>query len=407
MLQILPRAEFWSTLIDCWEARPFDRPDGAMTVFNPTTVFDAVRNACRRLPPSVSVYRDGKSLEVVADRLPYLPLEDSSLETYDERLSRLIGDGEVMIRVGHLQRHHARLWQSVRRFLAPLEKTVGYCNHQVTTGVFMGRYRRTPFGVHLDNQSALTFPIHGTKRFRTWPDSYVRNDPPGDDNTGWAQKHRGSSLVLEARPGGLMYWPSREWHVGESEDGFVATFNISFWYVDSAADLLKTVAISAHEYLAASGFEDRLALPQEFPERPEPPEALLESAAALGAVLERAVRRDWLRRRSASGFLHVPPALSRRPLADADRLRGDPSLPILSAPLGDDLGVAANGHVLELPARPAVSALLAQLNADVELTVSEAVRVLRQDFSADAALALLASLVAIRGLTVAPAEDGL
>jgi hypothetical protein len=158
---------------------------------------------------------------------------DGSIERYHERMRRSIpgGDG-YSIFVNEVIRHDEIAWRSVRDFVRGLVQRVGLPTRGFDSGVGLGQYDFTPFGLHVDQgRSAFILPIVGRKHFRIWPDHYVRQHRELDKSHGDYGALVKDSLELEAGPGGLMYWPSDAWHIAEgANDGaFIAMVAVGAW----------------------------------------------------------------------------------------------------------------------------------------------------------------------------------
>jgi hypothetical protein len=374
--------DFWKELVDrFWEKSPMLLPQGAFSPLSAAEFFELIKAICAREPPppELSLFVNGLAISPTADNRALLLVgrEDHDFESYDQRLRRA-GISDYMIRIGHLQIFDATLWNRVRLFLQPLCRRVGIPNEDITTGIFMGRYRFTPFGVHLDHQSALTFPIYGEKRIRTWPFEFGASHPELSQKGTRYERFKPDSVLLQAEPGGMMYWPSREWHIAEGDDRFVATWNISFWYKDDTlinhlGPLLAEIVAAAPPLSLAP--EEAPTFARELPLPPDPTAGrdvplpaswaqatrLLEHRFTPGRIA-RTLRRAWLKRVSASGFMRVPPPAALT-LGDAQEVRGNPDFAILLEHDDDCDWLFANGHEVAIAAHPSWPALIERLNA--------------------------------------------
>ncbi|MEB3282145.1 MAG: hypothetical protein VKK42_24830 [Lyngbya sp.] len=108
------------------------------------------------------------------------------------------------------------LWEKIVVSLEGLTKLVGISASRMDTQLFLGNYKITPFGVHVDAASAFHFPIIGKKIIRFWPDSYAQKNPALHHARNYARFLENSS-VIKAVPGQAIYWPSNYWHIGEGD----------------------------------------------------------------------------------------------------------------------------------------------------------------------------------------------
>lgn len=116
----------------------------------------------------------------------------------------------------------------VAKFTREIYKHVGLSKQFAEMGLYLGNYRKTPFGVHVDPCGVLSFPVRGIKKFRTWTSSYARKNPDLEQSFRYA-KHKPSSKLLVAKPGDMAYWPSSAWHIAESNGSFSATWSLGIW----------------------------------------------------------------------------------------------------------------------------------------------------------------------------------
>jgi len=333
------------------------------------TFLEASKRYRASLENGLVFWVDGKTIADCAEHLPQA--SDESLRGYTTRVERELGDYTVLLANPHL--YDDSLWERVRLFVRGLHAHTGVSNGGADTTFFLGRYRRTPFGVHRGQMSVLTFPVCGPKRFRVWPRGYGEAHPEIEGLVDYPD-HAQASAELSGAPGDVMYWPADIWHIGEGGDEFAATLSIGFWW-DRAP--LTRVLLELSRQLAESI------------EQPDPrgitfpPETVLRNGAAPaklpGSVVEalRAVRAiadgkdldlalstEWLQAMSADSFREVPPLRPASPdVSSVQTLRRSPASRILFASAGNTrLTVAANGHIHIAAANQVVRSLLRDLN---------------------------------------------
>jgi hypothetical protein len=373
---------FWSRFFDGWEKAPMAVRDAGQDelLISQGELFDAVVAACAAGDGTFWLRGKRVPMDFVS---PYVPIAtDRNFEGYDHRIRRAISDGEYMLRVASPHKQNFAFWQRTRSWLRPLLSRVGVPNNMINTGVFLGRYRRTPFGAHIDYQSAITFPVIGTKVFLAWPDDFVRAHPKLMGAMDF-DSFREQGVELIADPGGVMYWPHTEWHVGIGTGEFGVTLNISFWYADDEEIALK---------LGSSLIRSRIERPEPLKREPQlhlplPPRkgmlgklpvALTRAGRQLSAdifgsdhVLAK-LHELWLGRVSADGFLHVPPLRESRELLPEMRVRGDASWPVYWHQIEGGLIAGINGHICKLsgPAPTPLIDVLKSINSSAPLQVS-------------------------------------
>ncbi|HEU4404171.1 MAG TPA: cupin domain-containing protein [Polyangiaceae bacterium] len=295
----------------------------------------------------------------------YLPgREHPTVGSYLEALKGRVGERDFTLVINGAQALSRELYLDLRTFLAPLTARVGLAVAE--TAIYLSRSRRTVFGVHCDESANFLFVAYGTKRFRLWPREVLDAHPHLKHSLEYGEI-MGQSTLVELAAGDLLYMPAGCYHVAEAEGEVGMHFSLgiriepglSRSMVEQAAaravaKRLRTVP--SVPFLAAETGQNAARLP--------PPLAEGSSALAGGFAdeIERALVEQWAKFVSSGGFLVVPPTLPEAPLADAATLRLAGGFPLVFDVRGDDLLVAAHGHALQLPAHPAVVALLGRLN---------------------------------------------
>lgn len=165
-------------------------------------------------------------------------VQDGSFEGYNNRLLKIKNLEEYCWILEGLHRFDRNFFRSICEFVRPMFTVLGIPKKQIEVNLFIGNYKRTPFGVHVDRASIFHMPVVGIKKMRTWKAEYVRKNPELRHAKEY-KKHLKNSVLLKAEPGGFMYWPSNRWHTGESTGTFSVTWGFGFWFGDIADDHLK------------------------------------------------------------------------------------------------------------------------------------------------------------------------
>jgi hypothetical protein len=252
----------------------------------------------------------------------------------------------------------------------------------VDTTLFLGRYARTPFGVHLGQMDVLTVPAVGTKSFRLWSPEYVSTHLGLMDLREYPEYIEGSYRI-DCSPGDVGYWPSREWHIAESEGvEFTAAWGIGFWQhpddfhsVRRVTEALVGLLKARNEHrgeaslaLESGGPQGRLSrYPDQWRRVSRDLVELIEKGE-LDAILDQ----EWGVLRSARGVKDVPPPFEAPLVGETDWLEAVPEAVLLcGAAREGGLHVAANGHVLLLPDSAAIRLLLERIRPGFRFSVKD------------------------------------
>lgn len=379
-----PSADFWRGFVaEYWEKRPtviknaFGGP-----ITTPQELLRGVQEATARFHLLDSGVRlrlyhgTGCHHGEPGSQLP--AAEDKTLRDYVARLRSQLGGRECLLVINTLQRYAPELWRRFLELLSGLYPHTGLPADMADLDIFIGQYRRTPFGVHKDTASNFTFVIEGEKNMRVWPDeAFPDREMYWEDSSHVQQAHvermRDSSLLLRGEPGDVIYWPSSYWHVAESEDACSVTLNLALYLQAKPSALLLQAATMLLEQELEGEEDVRVpeglsALARRFTQRL----SAQGEHAEQGPTLEGLVEELWLRKVSGFGFRTVPEPLPPRPLVDDTLVRGDPRFPIHFKDLGNgELVCAALGHSRTLVSHPAMVGLLERLNSGQPARVRE------------------------------------
>lgn len=244
---------------------------------------------------------------------------DASVDAFCERVHRADPADWYLYVTDGVQRYSPLVWHRVTEILRSIIERTG----EIPPGgfmldLFLGRYDRTPSGIHRDDADTLAFVMHGTKRLYFWPREQFQNHDrwvnPARTHyqTGiWDyEKHLDSAIKVEANPGDIIYWPRGYYHIGSSDDHWSGMITLGMWWFASPERAVR------HMVQALTGGDSEAV---HYPVKLDDlsgaittlPPALASASAAMRAKLERGwnhVQTEaWARLISGYGFI-VPPA---------------------------------------------------------------------------------------------------
>lgn len=267
---------------------------------------------CRKInePSGFKLYIDGQLLHP-EEVLEFLPeRKDQSLVGYNTRMEEIYSD--YCLVCDELLQVSQKNWKRLTEFTNLLFAHVGFPNRFVEMGLYLGNYRKTPFGVHVDGCGVFSFPIVGRKTFRLWKPKFAEAHPDLDRSLSYS-KYKKDSQVIEASPGDMTYWPSSAWHVAESSGKFTATWSLGVWVdqplrenvASALTPLLKTKLGIAGDSKSVS--HDIYSQGNEIKSLPKAYQQSIERIKSISdSELRDAFMRDWVRSKSMMGFKTVP-----------------------------------------------------------------------------------------------------
>lgn len=357
-------AGFWRKFSKLnWEKKPavFKNVESPILSINAEQIFTILVQFCERCRKTGSTdglkfYVNGQP-QYFDQILESLPVQtDRSLAGYHRRMSQQYAD--YCLVCDHLLKVSSEQWDLLGSFMQGLFDQVGLPNRFAEIGLYLGNYRKTPFGVHVDGCGVLSLPVVGRKKFRLWDAKYVAKNPDLKESHRYSAFKAGSSL-LQAGPGDMTYWPSSYWHIAESTGEFSATWSIGVWVDQDYSEILTEILrplLSQKLAGDAKAKAIRYRKKQDaFGRVTELPDVLNRSIALLMNLRREPEKiadeflRYWLMRLSRQGFKEAP---SRRPLppllAKDVVARKNQSL-IRWAPLANgQLCLALNGRLFEI-----------------------------------------------------------
>jgi hypothetical protein len=340
----------------------------------------------------------------------FLPTKsDGSIAGWTARVTSQLGGRTFGFVVDDYHVHDELVWRRVREFLRGLYDVTGLPGEEAKLTLFLGNYARTPFGLHRGRSDNFMFAVDGIKRIRAWPDAFFHGKPDMTNRLDY-ERYKPDSVVLEARPGDVIYWPASYWHIGEDAGGPSIAISLAlFMDPQPGADLAQTL----EQEIATRSAGRR-------PRRPRAGKGITAGvqrdlrilrAIAQGPSLARGLAADRLNRVTGAGFIRVPPAAPARALDAGDVVRGDPEFPLRWVTVGDEIVCSANGHAFALPADPRMPGLLRRLTSAEPLRVGDlmarysgTVQRGAVEFTASRReiRTLLERLLALRAITVGP-----
>lgn len=299
------------------------------------------------------------------DTRKHLPRKtDLSFAGYAKRLSRELRGSHFALIAQHLQSYHPRLWFRLREFLYPLLDDVGLPGEDSKVSAYLGNYRKTPIGVHPGRSDNFLFVLEGIRKIRVWRAACFREkrqEALGSLDYGAYKK---DSILLDGRPGDILYWPAGYWHIGESDGEFSLGVSLAlFMNANPATTTVDPVARLLQERLQKfeKTFGDALQDSERMPKKVATLAA--KTIRSANKSIEHAVQVAVLNYISASGYTQVPPPAPHMSLAETDVIRGSTGFPIRCERWDrHHIVCSANGHAFTMTADPRLLAMIRELN---------------------------------------------
>lgn len=405
---------FWESFVaEHWGRRSLAVGEGFTDPpLTPAALFHSTLAACHQRGTGVGLRlylgSERQDPDVARDLLPQSG--DGSLEGYDRRMRRDLGHQDYALVINNLEILDFDLWAWSRGFLRNLFALAGMNNLGIYYALYIGNYRTTFLGIHRDPESVFHLPVIGLKRMRTWPSAYVEQRPELCNVT-FYEDHLEASTLLEARPGGMIYWPASDWHVGEHAGEFTASLALSLLTIPTTDPLFTVYLRCLHQAQdeqpgKGRGFQHPFDPADLQATGNSPPENLLRIGRSMVRLYgEESLRKLWLRLATGYGFFNTPRPLEVDAVEEDDVLQGDPEYPIVWSRAADGgFDVSVNGGLLQLPMDLPVVETLSRLNSGAPVAVREihwADTARLNDF-----LARVIALRGVRKLTAAPSALG-
>jgi len=311
--------KFWNRFVKSyWEKKPLALTNvkSALTEINENDIFNLVvqfSNKCRKNKNAsgFKLYIDG-NLTYEEDVLQFLPhKKDKNFMGYHHRMSALFSD--YCLVCDELLQVESYIRKIILDFTYELYQHIGFPNRFTEIGLYLGNYKKTPFGVHVDKCGVFSLPVTGVKKFRLWTDHFVQKHPELNRAFKYSRYNKQSQVITIA-PGDLSYWPSNAWHIAESTGSFSATWSLGVWvdqrheqlFNQTLNSLLKR-KFSKRGENTMTPFKNLNSLNGEVSELPK---IYLESIKVLQSLKHKELQefflKDWLVHISKHGFKNCP-----------------------------------------------------------------------------------------------------
>ena len=162
------------------------------------------------------IYRGGG---LVLDASVFLPTaEHATFEDWVEDAGARLG-GEFCMQAPGLE---CASWDALERLQTLLQPVLSLTGPRTYRfNAFVGDYRRTPFGFHLDphQEGVFQYVLTGHRRGLFWEGLTLSHDDADwvEDTNGLVAPRREPDQVIELDPGDLVFWPGTHLHGFEAE----------------------------------------------------------------------------------------------------------------------------------------------------------------------------------------------
>lgn len=151
--------------------------------------------------------------------IPLLPSSKTeSLNHYFKLLSINDKFSNFTLFLNQPHSYHPEIWMMMKQILGEMFRIFPLPEGHITSDIFIGNYKKTPFGIHKDTLHNFMFMTHGKRLMHFWPDNKKKS---GYDHS------KKSSFKVE--PGDILYWPPQYWHIGENLDSIAVSVNMNIW----------------------------------------------------------------------------------------------------------------------------------------------------------------------------------
>lgn len=319
----LVQQNFWKDFAKTsWEKKPrlLKKFASPLQDINETHIFSMLveySDHCRKMNKAqgFKLFLDGQ-MQYEEDVLQILPVKkDKSLSGYHLRMEKIFSD--YCLVCDELLQASDENWGKLQQFTSNLFTHVGLPNRFVEIGLYLGNYKQTPFGVHVDGCGVFSFPVVGEKTFRLWSPAFGKQNPALDRAHEYS-RYKKNSQLLKASAGDMTYWPSSAWHIAESDGSFNATWSLGVW-VDKSHHTVCEEALQPliEEKIKATGPAKTIKLPplKNDGQVVQLPRDFLQSISALQNIsaneLHDCFMKAWLELSSKQGF-KTPPLVKKQ-----------------------------------------------------------------------------------------------
>lgn len=140
-------------------------------------LYAAIRNLwSQRGVNDLNPYFDGRT-PFAGEASVVLEPKESTFAAYCAGVSQRLGGIPFGVSITRLERYSETFRSKVAGIVDFLARQNGMPAGFFNGGSFFGSYTKTPFEIHTDPGSVLTWPVKGTKRMLVWPQSYFDKEP--------------------------------------------------------------------------------------------------------------------------------------------------------------------------------------------------------------------------------------
>jgi hypothetical protein len=300
----------------------------------------------------------------------YLPdSKDESIEQYEERVDQFLDGRKFGLIAEHFQIFDSQIWFRIREFVRGLYEFTGLPGEDTKATIFLGNYDRTPIGLHKGSSHNFMFVLHGRKRIRLWPKRYFSGGNRIEHTIKY-DEYLEDSILLEGRPGDILYWPSGYWHIGESAQDHELSMGLSLSiFMNSKRSVLgwNTIGkllnarLQLKEDQTTTRFNQSVILDL-LPELAKQSRNAIRELADQPS-LDHALQVTMLNYFTATGFTRVPVLSFEESLEETDMIAGVEGSPILWIPwIDDQLLCSVNGHAFSMPNSEEYLQIIRKLN---------------------------------------------
>lgn len=375
--------KFWDTFAKkSWEKKPllvknFKSSIVEIDEFEIFKMLVEYSNKCRKLKSSdgFKLYIDGQMLHHT-EVFQFLPVKsDKNLAGYHTRMEKYFSD--YCLVCDELLQASQENWSKLQAFTNTLFSHVGLPNRFVEMGLYLGNYRQTPFGVHVDGCGVFSFPVVGHKNFRLWQPSFAKKNPSLDRSLSYS-RFKKNSTTIKASHGDMTYWPSSAWHIAESDGSFNATWSLGVWVDRTHADNIEQALKPLLKQKYGKSGEETSIKDNRIEDSGEVyslPENYLQSISKIKSIseleLHDALMQSWLKLASKQGFKNAT-SLNLK-LSLSSQLQLPKSKSIIWAQLKSKPATlyAFQGVTLEISKSKNIEKLVKALNAGEKCKISD------------------------------------
>src|SRR5262245_6235475 len=354
------------------------------------SVFGATVRMCdqfRDMPRSgritfsnIRFYIDGQRIEDPSEYLMHG--QDGDFVGWHNRLDHTVGDYSLVF--NRLEGVFGDDIDGIYELLMPLVGELGVPARKSEITLFAGRYKKTPFGIHNDDELNFFWPLIGPKRVRFWNPDYGSSNPRLARLLDY-DEHLTESFVLDAQAGDMLSWPGSWWHIAEGSGQFSVSLTIPLEWYPSREKLDRTQLLEKLSKLllrVAAAHSGSTLMPVRRKEDTSEtiPEMIPDAAHLFSGIrpedITDILTEQWLRKITTAGLRIAKVIRGDRVIDDSQVIRCADGGGIRWAKLSrGKMCVASRGHSIILQESPAVVEIIGQLNTTKPLRVHDLIEV--------------------------------